>query len=276
MVMCYVPKPQLGVIYHTNKGIESSIDLEGKTLGSVPGSGEFMLFPAFCKKNGVAIDNIKIEQVSYGVLHGMFFEGKLDGIITFMPYLPRFKADGHKVTGFQYEDYGIYFNGVCATEKFLTENPVTVRRFIHASQKAFDWIYEHPKESVDIFFKAQPALKSYIERILRSSQKRPHLSKILINEMNRGATVAIPFFRNLKTETTFRKLKERFESWKADDKIRPIDPVQYILLLWAAQHFYAAFEPEIAYIMGRKKLRDEDWNNIIKQVKKIFLDILEK
>jgi len=94
--------------------------------------------------------------------------------------------------------------------------------------------------------------------------------------MNRGATVAIPVFRNLKTETTFRKLKERFESWKADDKIRPIDPVQYILLLWAAQHFYAAFEPEIAYIMGRKKLRDEDWNNIIKQVKKIFLDILEK
>jgi len=94
--------------------------------------------------------------------------------------------------------------------------------------------------------------------------------------MNRGATVAIPVFRNLKTETTFRKLKERFESWKADDKIRPIDPVQYILLLWATQHFYAVFEPEIAYIMGRKKLRDEDWNNIIKQVKKIFLDILEK
>jgi ABC-type nitrate/sulfonate/bicarbonate transport system substrate-binding protein len=37
---------------------------------------------------------------------------------------------------------------------------VTVRRFVHATQKAFDWIYKHPKESVDIFFKAQPALKS--------------------------------------------------------------------------------------------------------------------
>ncbi len=94
--------------------------------------------------------------------------------------------------------------------------------------------------------------------------------------MNRGATVAIPVFHDLKTEITFKKLKERFENWQAEDKIRPIDPVQYIFLLWAAQHFYAVFEPEIAYIMGREKLRDEDWNNIIKQVKKIFLDILEK
>ncbi len=159
MIMCYVPKPQLGVIYHTNKGIKSPMDLEGKTLGSVPGSGEFLLFPAFAKKNGISIDKIKIEQVSYGVLHGMFFEGKLDGIITFMPYLPRFQSDGHKVAGYHYDDYGIYFNGVTATEKFLKENPVTVRRFIHATQKAFDWIYEHPKESVDIFFKAEPATK---------------------------------------------------------------------------------------------------------------------
>ncbi len=64
--------------------------------------------------------------------------------------------------------------------------------------------------------------------------------------MNRGATVAIPVFHDLKTEITFKKLKERFENWQAEGKIRPIDPVQYIFLLWAAQHFYATFEPEIA------------------------------
>jgi TetR/AcrR family transcriptional regulator len=119
-------------------------------------------------------------------------------------------------------------------------------------------------------------LATYIERILRSSQEKPHLSKIVINEMNRGATMAIPVFREIKTEKTVRKLKERFESWQAEDKIGSIDPLQYIFLLWAAQHFYASFEPEIAYIMGRKKLRNKDWNNIIMQVKQIFLDLLEK
>jgi NitT/TauT family transport system substrate-binding protein len=159
MIMCYVPKPQLGVIYHTDRGIGSPKDLEGKTLGSVPGSGELLLFPAFCKKNGISIDKIKIEQVSYGVLHGMFLEGKLNGIITFMPYLPRFQAEGKKVAGFQYDDYGIYFNGLCATEQFLKENPVMVRRFVQATQKAFDWIYRNPKESIDIFYKKQPATK---------------------------------------------------------------------------------------------------------------------
>jgi TetR/AcrR family transcriptional regulator len=117
-------------------------------------------------------------------------------------------------------------------------------------------------------------LATYIEKILRSSKEKPHLSKILINEMNRGATVAIPIFHNINTNETFNKLKEKFENWQIEDKIRPIDPVQYIFLLWAAQHFYAAFEPEIAYIMGRKKLRNEDWDNIIKQVKKILLGIL--
>ncbi len=160
MVMCYVPKPQLGVIYHNDKGIKSPKDFEGKTLGSVPGSGESMLFPMFAKINGVSIDKINIEKLSYGVLHGMFFEKKLDGIITFMPYLPRFQAEGHKVSGMQYDDYGIYFNGISASEEFLTENPITTRRFIQATQKAFDWIYQHPKESIDIFFKAHPELKS--------------------------------------------------------------------------------------------------------------------
>ncbi len=119
-------------------------------------------------------------------------------------------------------------------------------------------------------------IENYIERILRSSKDKPHLSKIVINEMNRGATTAIPIFRDIKTNETFKKLKERFETWQVEDKIRSIDPVQYIFLLWAAQHFYASFEPEIAYIMGRKKLRDKDWDNIIEQVKKIFLDTIEK
>ncbi len=119
-------------------------------------------------------------------------------------------------------------------------------------------------------------IATYIERILRSSQKKPHLSKILINEMTRGATVAIPVFRDLKTKETMKGLKKRFENWQAEDKISSIDPVQYIFLLWAVQHFYAAFEPEVAYIMGRKKLTDEDWDNLIEKITKIFLDILEK
>jgi len=160
MILCYVQKPQLGVIYHNNIGINTPSNLEGKTLGGVAGSGESLLFPTFAEKNGVSLNKIKIENLSYGVLHGLFFERKLDGIITFMPYLPRFISDGHNVAGFHYDDYGIYFNGISATEKFLKENPITVKRFIHATQKAFDWIYNNPKESVDIFYSVQPELKS--------------------------------------------------------------------------------------------------------------------
>ena len=119
-------------------------------------------------------------------------------------------------------------------------------------------------------------IATYIERILRSAQKKPHLSKILINEMTRGGEVAISIFHDLKTEETMKSLKERFENWKTEEKIKSIDPIQYIFLIWAAQHFYAAFEPEVKYIMGLKKLKDEDWDNIIEQTKKIFLNIIEK
>ncbi len=160
MIMCYVPKPQLGVVYHRGRGIKSPLDLEGKTLGIVAGSGEALLLPMFAKVNGVSVEKIKVTQLSYGVLNGMFFEGKLDAMTTFMPYLPRFLSDGHKVAAFQYEDYGIYFNGITGTEKFLKENPITVRRFVRATQKAFDWIYENQKEAVDIFYKVQPELIS--------------------------------------------------------------------------------------------------------------------
>ena len=159
MLLCYVPMPQLGVIYHTNRGINSPKDLEGKTIGGVPGTGDLLLLPSYCKYHGVDFDKIKIENLSYAVLHGMFFEGKLDGIATFMPYLPRFRNDGHKVNAFPYEDYNVYFNGLSATDKFIKENPVTVRRFVQATQKAFVWIYENPKEAIDLYFKAQPELK---------------------------------------------------------------------------------------------------------------------
>ena len=35
MILCYVQKPQLGVIYHNNIGINTPSNLEGKTLGGV-------------------------------------------------------------------------------------------------------------------------------------------------------------------------------------------------------------------------------------------------
>ncbi|MBT4527915.1 MAG: ABC transporter substrate-binding protein [Deltaproteobacteria bacterium] len=160
MLLCYVPMPQLGIIYHTNRNIKSPKDLEGKTLGGVPGTSDIMLFSRFAITNGISIEKVKLEKLSYGVLHGMFFEGKLDGMATFMPYLARYKSEGHQVAGFPYGDYGIYFNGITASEKFLKENPITTKRFIQATQKAFAWIYEHPKESIDLFFEAQPELKS--------------------------------------------------------------------------------------------------------------------
>jgi TetR/AcrR family transcriptional regulator len=118
-------------------------------------------------------------------------------------------------------------------------------------------------------------VSNYIEHLFRFSQIKPHRSNLIINEMIRGAPVAIPLLHEREADVRMKQTKERFEQWIAENKARPIDPMQFLFLIWSSHHFYAAFESEVAYFMGRKKLSADDWNYIIEQVKTVFLSVFD-
>ena len=118
-------------------------------------------------------------------------------------------------------------------------------------------------------------VSNYIEHLFRFSQVKPHRSNLIINEMIRGAPVAIPLLHEREADVRMKQTRERFEQWIAENKARPIDPMQFLFLIWSSHHFYAAFESEVAYFMGRKKLSDDDWNYIIEQVKTVFLSVFD-
>ncbi|MCK5205413.1 MAG: TetR family transcriptional regulator C-terminal domain-containing protein, partial [Desulfobacterales bacterium] len=94
-------------------------------------------------------------------------------------------------------------------------------------------------------------------------------------EMLRGAPVAMPLLRDRASDTLMGQTKKKFEQWIAEKRAKPIDPIQYIFLIWGSHHFFAAFEPEVAFLMGRDKLADDDWDHIIEQVKTVLLSIFE-
>ena len=119
-------------------------------------------------------------------------------------------------------------------------------------------------------------VSKYIEHLFRFSRVKPHRSNLIINEMMRGAPVALPLLHDRRADEAMERTKRRFNKWIGQKKVVPIDPLQFVFLLWSSHHFYAAFESEVAYFMGRDHLTDDDWEHIVEQVKAVFLLIFDK
>jgi len=118
-------------------------------------------------------------------------------------------------------------------------------------------------------------ISNYIENLFVLTKKKPHRTRLIINEMLRGAPVAIPLLHERGSDKLMNQTRKKFDNWIKENKAKPIDPLQYLFLIWGSHHFFAAFEPEVAFFMGRKKLTDKDWNHIIDQVKSVLLSIFE-
>jgi TetR/AcrR family transcriptional regulator len=118
-------------------------------------------------------------------------------------------------------------------------------------------------------------ISNYIDNLFMLTKVKPQRNKLIINEMLRGAPVAMPLLRDRASDTLMGQTKKKFEQWIAEKRAKPIDPIQYIFLIWGSHHFFAAFEPEVAFLMGRDKLADDDWDHIIEQVKTVLLSIFE-
>lgn len=118
-------------------------------------------------------------------------------------------------------------------------------------------------------------ISNYIENLFMLTKIKPHRTRLIINEMLQGAPVAIPLLRERGSDKLTNQVREKFGKWFKENKAKPIDPLLYLFFIWGGHHFFAAFEPEVAFFMGRKKLTDKDWDKIIDQAKYMFLSVFE-
>jgi len=115
----------------------------------------------------------------------------------------------------------------------------------------------------------------YIDHMFRLVEEKPHRSKLVINEMMRGGRIGIPVMEDRQSRSAMQNTVGRLKGWMDRGLMRRTDPLQFIFMLWSFQHFYVAFEPEVAYFLDKKELNKDDWLDIRERVKATAMEFFK-
>ena len=61
------------------------------------------------------------------------------------------------------------------------------------------------------------------------------------------------------------------QSWIAQGKMDPVDPLYLIFLIWSATQHYADFSVQVTTVLRKECLSDEDFENISRNLTHIIL-----
>lgn len=149
-------KTTMGVGVLDDSPIKTPKDLEGKTVGWTPTSGEVPFFPVFAKLAGIDQDKIKFVNMNIDVRYRAFMDKQIDAITDFAASaLPPLAARGYKVRWMLYASHGIhlYESALFTTAKMVKESPEVCQGMVDGLMEALAYSYLNPEESIEIFFK---------------------------------------------------------------------------------------------------------------------------
>ncbi|NKC34146.1 ABC transporter substrate-binding protein [Falsiroseomonas selenitidurans] len=144
-------------------------DLAGKTIGQGPSDGASRMFPAFCRINGIAMDRMRLQQVTPALRDQMLLTRQVDAVTGF-DYTVFFnlKANGVKpedIRSLRYADHGMDFpgNAMLASRSFIAEKPDAIRRFLAASTRCWHEVMANPTQAARELKQLFPLLEESIE-----------------------------------------------------------------------------------------------------------------
>lgn len=152
MVALFGQKDSLSIAYFESSGIKTPKDLEGRTLGMVPGSVASLLWPSFAKANGIDISKVDIKNWDFRSYYGIFGAKQVDAAGNFTlgstgEWL--FKQRGEIVHQFVFSDsLPVLGSGVFVRTDLMTRDPEMVRHFVKATQRAWSYLATDPKSAV--------------------------------------------------------------------------------------------------------------------------------
>lgn len=144
-----------------DSGVKTLKDLEGKTIASAPGEAGLLLLPAFLRKNGVDGDKVRILRVEGAGKMVAFAEKRADGLMAGLDNQSiTLRAQGIKTIDYGYAAYGLNTVGLTihTHHDTIKSNPDMIRRFVRATQKAFQAAIAEPEASIAAGRKVKPDL----------------------------------------------------------------------------------------------------------------------
>jgi TetR/AcrR family transcriptional regulator len=102
---------------------------------------------------------------------------------------------------------------------------------------------------------AEPAdaIGAYIRKKMAYSRDWPDSSRIFALEVITGGKRITSFLKRELPGIVAEKVKV-LEAWAKAGKIDPVDPAQFLSLIWATTQHYADFAPQIAALHGKPRI----------------------
>ncbi len=138
-----------GIVVSKDSGIDSVYDLDGKKIAT-PGEAsiQHMLLQYYLKQNGMSIKDLKVSAMKVPSMNDALKTGKIDGMITFEPYVSIAEKNGAKVL---VDSAEIIPNHPCcvvvASDKFIENNPNETQKIAEIHENATDFINNNSDEA---------------------------------------------------------------------------------------------------------------------------------
>ena len=139
-------------------------DIKGKAVATSPFTASNLFLPPFLKTQNLSMDDIALTRVDSGALGPMLITGKTDVIIAWLTDYTRYEEQAriaHKeIRVFPWVESGLdlYGSSLIAADKFISERPEVLTRFIKAYRQSIIFMHEHPDEAVDAVMESVPEL----------------------------------------------------------------------------------------------------------------------
>lgn len=137
-----------GIVVASDSGINSAADLAGKKIAT-PGEAsiQHMLLQYYLKESGMSIDDLKVSAMKVPSMNDALKTNKIDGMITFEPYVSIAEANGNKVLTSSGE---IIPNHPCcvvvASDDFINNHPNETQKVLEIHENATNFINEKISE----------------------------------------------------------------------------------------------------------------------------------
>ena len=141
-----------GIVVAKNSDINSVADLAGKKIAT-PGEAsiQHMLLTYYLKQNGMSIKNVKVSAMKVPSMNDALKTDKIDGMITFEPYVSIAEKNGAKVLAGSVD---ILPNHPCcvvvASNKFIDEHPNETAKILEIHENATDFINNNTDEAAGL------------------------------------------------------------------------------------------------------------------------------
>ena len=125
-------------------------------------------------------------------------------------------------------------------------------------------------DSVSVDDDPAKVLEQFIYNKVELAYRFPQASKLFALEIIQGAPHLKDYIR-MDMRNWVREKSKVFQTWMDQGKMKNVDPVHLIFLIWSSTQHYADFETQVLTIMNRAEYEEEDILNSSRFLSSIIL-----